>query len=88
MSKVPTRQVVRLTEVPQMIQARLDFSSCRNTLVGFTDKDGAYIVKSYREPMAYLDTDGTLYIEDDTDTRLPYVREGFRRLRTREAQTA
>ena len=88
MSKVPTSQVVRLTEVPQMIQARLDFSSCRNTLVGFTDKDGAYIVKSYREPMAYLDTDGTLYIEDDSDTRLPYVREGFRRLRMREAQTA
>ena len=91
--KVPTRQVVRLGEIKHMIGARLDFSSCRNTLVGYTDNDGAYLVKSYREILAYLDTDGVVYYADDLvyateEERLRQVKEGFTLLAKREARAS
>ena len=90
--RVPTRQVVRLGEVKHMIHARLDFSSCRNTLVGYSDGD-AYVVKSYKEVLAYLDTDGIVYYAEDLEyasdeERLRQVKEGFALLAKREARAS
>ena len=87
--RVPSRQVVRLGEVSYMIQARLDFSSCRNTFVGYTNADGAYVVKSYKEVVAYLDTDGVVYYADDVAyasevERMRQVKQGFKMLAKRE----
>jgi hypothetical protein len=72
-----------------MIQARLGFSSCNNTLVGFTDKDGDYIVKSYGQVLAVFSTEGEAFYSDEyeyasEETRLDYARKGFERLAKRE----
>ena len=81
MARIPTRQVVRLTEVPNMVRALLDFSSCNNSLVGYTDKDGAYLVKSYGNIVAYY-AEGEVFYDDepsyDSDlVRISYIKRGF-----------
>ena len=92
MPKVPTRQVVRLAETPAMILMMLDFSSCGNTLVGYTDSDGDYVIKSYGEILGWRsgETGETSYAVDceyeSDQTRLKYIRQGFDRLDLRLAR--
>jgi hypothetical protein len=73
-----------------MVQALLDFSSCNNTLVGYTNKDGAYIVKSYGNLVAYYDGEEVSYDEDpsyESDLgRINNVRKGFAMLAKRTAR--
>lgn len=92
MEHVPTRQVVRLSEVPHMITARLDFSSCRNTLVGYTDNNGDYIVKSYKKLIGALTSEGMLWVEDEPEAydegRCSAIQRGFESLLRREARVA
>ena len=75
-----------------MITARLDFSSCRNTLVGFTDSNGDYIVKSYKNLIGALTSEGMLWVEDEPkgfdEGRCVIVKRGFESLVRREARVS
>jgi hypothetical protein len=78
--KLPTRQMVRLSEVPNMVRVLIDFSACGNTLVGYTDKDGGYTVKSYGNIIAYYYEGEAFYGEATYDSdhgRLTYIKQGF-----------
>lgn len=60
-----TRQRVRLDEAPALIRRKLDFSAGANTLRGFTNSSGDYIVKSYAEVIGRWNADGSVWITDE-----------------------
>ena len=71
--RVPTRQSVRLGDVPSMVRARLDFSASSNGLVGYTDSQGDYIVKSYGLVIAcWLEEGDRLWVMDKDDEDIKY----------------
>jgi hypothetical protein len=77
-----TRQRVNLQEAVSCIRLRLTFSAGANTLVGFTNDKGDYIIKSYRTEIARATKDGivwitTEYYSQTTSKHLSYVRRGF-----------
>jgi len=77
-----TRQRVNLQEAVSCIRLRLTFSAGANTLVGFTNDKGDYIVKSYRTEIARATKDGIVWITSDwfsmtTAKHLSYVKRGF-----------
>ncbi len=85
--RLPTRQAVRLTDVPSVVRGRVDFSASNNGLVGYTDSHGDYLVKSYGLVIAcWLEEGNRIWVMDSNDedikydstvNHLSFVRRGF-----------
>ena len=78
----PTRQRVNLTQAPSLIRHKLDFTAGANTLRGYTNYEGDYIIKSYAEVIGRWNKDGSVWITDQkfsqtTSRHTSVVRRGL-----------
>ena len=78
----PTRQRVNLSQAPSLIRHRLDFTAGANTLRGYTNYEGDYIIKSYAEVIGRWNKDGSVWITDQkfsqtTSRHTSVVRRGL-----------
>lgn len=87
-----TRQRVSIGEAESCIRARLDFSAGANTLRGYTNSDGDYIIKSYDEVIVRAGVDGSVwitgeYFSNTTSRHLAIAKRGIKSWAT-DNQTA
>jgi hypothetical protein len=74
-----TRQRVRLSEVHNLIRPRLDFSAGNNSLVGYTNAKGEYVIKSNRQIVVVIGADNRVeaYLEEADPYHVPFIKGGI-----------